>query len=634
MEKAAVGDYSFLISSIEKHLAQYEGAESSFIAPEPSRIEPSTTTKRTYENISNSISTPSVNQNKSAPPISTAKKIRLEAESDELRLINEQLNDKLIRITDDSERIKEKLQRQLTFLDNENNELRHAITKANDKYFEDKKNTTIQLRNYENEINALKKQITTLESTTTTTSSTITQDKSKQIKETSYQNLDIFEAKLVEKVQEVKKLSILNAELEEKISYLEQDVLVLKTKYHSSSSSSSGGVGVSSSGLVYTSGIGLAPSSAAAGVGVGTGTGPSETYIKSLEKKSEEYDMQLRRKNKEIEKLNSKLENQSILEDENMSLKAKVQYLNTQLTESLSIETKYKTLMQEKASWNQLFKQVVQDSKHIATSTESSVGSSVSTHEEVSPMAVLRILSGTQQRCTLALDREGKLELQVKEQKRAIVALEQQVASLKDDLAQYEDKEQEHVRKTKLLSQQLQLYTGEIDNLRSLMRSYDAELKIGHKPDATMTMLLSGKDDTIASLRKETDECRAAVRQHVEALLSLQDELKRLSAQQLQQQLQQQSETAKPGDSKYAAYAKEDLDFDPATTKVRRIHHTKVHLLPNFKLFHYCYAGSPSRREPILAQEGPSRPRLLSLPLPPTNRRRGRQRPLTYLSRQ
>ena len=571
MEKAAVGDYSFLISSIEGHLAQYEGAESSFIAPEPSQIEPPTTTKRTYENIS----TPSVIQNKSAPPISTAKKIRLEAESDELRLINEQLNDKLIRITDDSERMKEKLQRQLTFLDNENNELRHAVTKANDKYFEDKKNTTIQLRNYENEINALKKQIATLESTTTTTSSTITQDKSKQIKETSYQNLDIFEAKLVEKVQEVKKLSILNAELEEKISYLEQDVLVLKTKYHSSSSSSGGGVSSSSSSLVYTSDIGVASLSAAVvgGAGAGTGAGPSETYIKSLEKKSEEYDMQLRRKNKEIEKLISKLENQSILEDENMSLKAKVQCLNTQLTESLSIETKYKALMQEKASWNQLFKQVVQDSKHIATSTESSVGSSISTQEEVSPMAVLRILSATQQRCTLALDREGKLELQVKEQKRAIVTLEQQLTSLKDDLAQYEDKEQEHVRKTKLLSQQLQLYTGEIDNLRSLMRSYDAEFKIGHKPDATMTMLLLGKDETIASLRKEADECRAAVKQHVEALLSLQDEVKRLSAQQLPQQ--QQSEKAKPGDNKYAAYAKEDLDFDPATTKVRHINNMR-----------------------------------------------------------
>ena len=567
MEKAAVGDYSFLISSIEGHLAQYEGAESSFIAPESSLIEPPTTTKRTYENIS----TPSVNHNKPAPPISTAKKIRLEAESDELRLINEQLHDKLNRITDDSERMKEKLQRQLTFLDNENNELRHAITKANDKYFEDKKNTTIQLRNYENEINALKKQITTLESTTPT-ATTSSQDKPKQIKETNYQNLDIFEAKLVEKVQEVKKLSILNAELEEKISYLEQDVLVLKTKYHSSSSSSGGGVSSSSSSLVYTSDIGVASSSAAVvgGAGAGTGAGPSETYIKSLEKKSEEYDMQLRRKNKEIEKLISKLENQSILEDENMSLKAKVQYLNTQLTESLSIETKYKALMQEKASWNQLFKQVVQDSKHITTSTESSV----STQEEVSPMAVLRILSATQQRCTLALDREGKLELQVKEQKRAIVTLEQQLASVKDDLAQYEDKEQEHVRKTKLLSQQLQLYTGEIDNLRSLMRSYDAEFKIGHKPDATMTMLLLGKDETIASLRKEADECRAAVKQHVEALLSLQDEVKRLSAQQLQQQ-QQQSEKVKPGDNKYAAYAKEDLDFDPATTKVRHINNMR-----------------------------------------------------------
>ena len=617
MEKAAVGDYSFLISSIEGHLAQYEGAESSFIAPEPSQIEPSTTTKRTYENIS--LSTPSVNQNKSAPPISTAKKIRLEAESDELKLINEQLNDKLIRITDDSERMKEKLQRQLTFLDDENNELRHAIIKANDKYFEDKKNTTIQLRNYENEINSLKKQITTLESATTTTSSTTAQDKPKQIKETNYSNLDIFESKLVEKVQEVKKLSILNAELEEKISYLEQDVLVLKTKYNSSSSSS-GVISSSSSSLVYNSDIGLASSSAAAMTGgAGTGAGPSETYIKSLEKKSEEYDMQLRRKNKEIEKLNSKLENQSILEDENMSLKAKVQYLNIQLTESLSVETKYKALMQEKASWSQLFKQVVQDSKHITTSTESSVGSSISTQEEVSPMAVLRNLSATQQRCTLALDREGKLELQVKEQKRAIVALEQQLACLKDDLAQYEDKELEHVRKTKLLSQQLQLYTGEIDNLRSLMRSYDAEFKIGHKPDATMTMLLSGKDETIANLRKENDECRAAVKQRVEALLSLQDEVKRLSAQ----QLQQQSEKAKPGNNKYAAYAKEDLDFDPATTKVSHIHHTTVHLLPNCKPFHYCYAGAPSRREPILGQEGPPRSRLLSLPLPPTDRRRG-----------
>ena len=111
--KDEAGDYSMIISNVQKKISGH--ISDNF----PSQ-------KRTRLSIDSPTSSPAARY-KDVAYLSIA--------NDELKLQNEELREKLSSVTDEKNRDKENLIRQLQFLDNESKQLRQSMSEKSEKYF-------------------------------------------------------------------------------------------------------------------------------------------------------------------------------------------------------------------------------------------------------------------------------------------------------------------------------------------------------------------------------------------------------------------------------------------------------------------------------------------------------------------
>jgi myosin heavy subunit len=311
------GEYSMLIHNIEDNLDSQ--------LPHP----PSSQRKRircdgneNEENESFGV-TENIDMNTSMNLVTVSNTVRLNIQISELKLSLTELSEKLVSCQQEGQREKEKLMRQLQFLEKDNLELKNSLTTREEKYYLMKKKLQTALRT----IDTFEKQSSSTSSASSQRNNTsqnismssITSSSSSAPPNDGY--VHELEAKILSKNEEVRYLSLRSSEYEERCGHLEQQLLTLRADL--------------------------------------TSTETTSRSISSLQKQQTENEMKLRKQIKEIEKLESQLKNQQILEQELSSANQKIMQLKQSVKGFQEIEARYSYLLKEKESWTIYFKDVI-----------------------------------------------------------------------------------------------------------------------------------------------------------------------------------------------------------------------------------------------------------------------------------
>lgn len=233
--------------------------------------------------------------------------------------------------------------------------------------------------------------------------------------------------------------------------------------------------------------------------------------MRELRKKCSDLESNLRRKTRECDRFQEKLNNEQLLQDNITALKSSLKAAQVNAENLQQLEAICQKLSTEKREWVEMFQHIQENGLEIDSVENSSVIATASTLKsnltvgDVNPMTVLRTLSTTQKRCALLLKSQGELEATISEQRSKI----SKATSCNRELEhKYEDAIFQIERldsRLALTQQQIRLYEGEVTSLRALLQSLDSEFKIG-KPDDSK--LIKSKDELISTLRKELDDCR------------------------------------------------------------------------------------------------------------------------------
>lgn len=411
--------------------------------------------------------------------------LRLNLQLDEIKIRNEELLEKLTSQSSDFARQKEKYIRQLEFMENDNAGLKAELEAKKEKYYAVKKKLQSTIRAADSEKQALTQQILQLsQSKNSSTSSEVNVDTS-AIWEG---RLNALEASITMKSSEVRNLSLKNAELEERCAVLQHKLVAA----HSDISE-----------------------------------GDTMTTARSLQKQVSDLESLLRRRSREVEKLENQLKNQHLLEQDLSSCNQKLLNLRTASKALQDVEAKYNVLLKEKDSWTIYFQDIVGQLE----SSRPSIGGDADESEpsaparEVTPVLVLRLLSNVQSRCASLLRAQCELDSKNSELRSQLV---QNEAALKEAVASRVIAEESANRVNQsnaLLKQQVQLYESEVMSLRALLKTFDAEVAIleGRNRSSRNQDRIEGttgggeatealcraKDAVIQELRTEVDSLRA-----------------------------------------------------------------------------------------------------------------------------
>jgi predicted nucleic acid-binding Zn-ribbon protein len=271
-------------------------------------------------------------------------------------------------LEDDFHRYKEKTLKQLTFMESENSQLKKTANEKNDRYYEEKKKSQAKIRTLEAELATLRDS-SLLDSSTMRGVSSGSASASSSGASGWEDKLADLEYNITAKTNESKTLAKRCSELEEINRKQQQEILLLKARL---------GRNVDSISVVE---------SASSGDG---GDGESGETLLSLKRKCSELETSLRRKSRELERVEQKVKNQALMEEELSSAEAKLKRTQEALERAKAVETGYQAMQDEKKEWNVLFRDIV-------------AGSAGSGDVAVTPAMVLRTLSATQQKCAALL---------------------------------------------------------------------------------------------------------------------------------------------------------------------------------------------------------------------------------------
>jgi chromosome segregation ATPase len=468
---------------------------------------------------------------------------------DDLHLEIEQLHSKLTSVEDEYKRFQDKHVRQCSFLETEINDLKKALTTSNEKYFEEKKKWQAKVR-------------TLTESTGAGTSKQSTTAADTSSARELVDKVNALESKLTEKNSEVRRLTLANADLETKLQHAVKQAALQQSLSMAASQSSSN---------IRTDASGLEADATENESKLRAGQSASEQT-----KKISELEYNLSRRQREISKLESKLQNSVLLEQEIDRLKTKIGLLEGKLAESEVMESQYKTLQLEKQEWASLLAslQTQQQQHHGLLSPQSSSSS-------MTPVTIIRALSAAQKKCAQLTANESSLQSKLSTYKQTIDTLEAQLESQKQSSSSHEEEMSRATNRQRLLQQQVSTYEREVKNLRKLVQTYDTELQLGHQSKAatgastssaegeeSLGALVKRKESMITELRAALDETRQANKQVTDQLKSSEE-----TVAELKKKLQQQQVVGNIGDVTAMAVVEdtepaEGLDFDPKEVKV------------------------------------------------------------------
>jgi hypothetical protein len=520
------GDYSFLLQSIEGRISE------NIVNKTPSAVnrtalDESASKRRwsDFQSPANDIS------------MSSAKKLKSFAEIDELMIVNEQLRDNVARLESEREIAKQEHLRQLKFLDDRCTALKKESADRLEKYYEEKKKWQSKHRELEQQV----KKLSSAPQAAAPQSSNVTSNSLNSARnEEITQRLQLLERELTTKITESRENLKGRLDAESKLFEYETELRSLRSS-----------------------------------VGEGSLTEEARLEARTLRKQLAELESVHKRTAREHDGMKSKLKNQTLLEEEVSTLKAKLRLTEEKLNTFKQEQLDYQLMLEERNVWTQLFQDIVTQPEHSELMDESALtgraagavgtsgnGSGASAAGNggaaVSPTVVLHLLSAYQSRCAVLLQGQGQLQQSLSELRRQ--AREAQMQHLDSDAALQSTQARLETVEQQLRTalQQGRLYDGEIRSLRSLLETYDLEFRIG-KPDADKMMSL--KDRLIAELRAELDAARqsaSALATHVKSLeaaveggrtvvLALQEELQQVRDELSQAQTQAASLSSSAG---------------------------------------------------------------------------------------
>jgi len=448
----------------------------------------------------------------SSSSLSTSKVMRIEAEMDELRLENEQARDELAAVRDEFERLKEKSARQLGFLESENGQLKRAAAEKIERYYEEKKKWQAKLRAAEAATASASAAAAAaasagglpaamVPSAAVLSSASTSNDKWKV-------KLEELEKSVAAKSAEVKTLSVANAELEHTVKQLEQQVRLARMDVDSANSGDA-------------------------------------SEQRDLRKRLQEVEASLRRKSRELERLEQKSQNLTLLQEENSALTTKVAAMQTAMDAAQALKTKCVVLTEEKLTWNAMFREICK-SQAPTPATSSAPGGgggggarpgpfsssplsfspgadgSAAAEADVTPVMALRLLSSSQQQAALLLKNQGDLEAAKNDMRRKLTRTEASLHESERAKADAIFRAETAEDKLRLAQQQVRLFDGEIKSLRSMLKTFDAEASIG-RPEAAMALKL--KDEAAVVVQDELDACRQQAQKFAARVGELEEQL-------------------------------------------------------------------------------------------------------------
>jgi mitotic spindle assembly checkpoint protein MAD1 len=233
---------------------------------------------------------------------------------------------------------------------------------------------------------------------------------------------------------------------------------------------------------------------------------------RQLEVRCSDLENQLRKLNREHERVLKKLQNQALLEDEMAQLSTRLKLKESAGTAAHVLEVNYERLKSEKNDWTLLFAAVVGEDHE--PSASDSASSLTGVKGDITPAKVYRALSDAQRQTSVLLKKHSDQEIQLAELSKAQLKCEsalQDALSDKDSLTLAKEGAESSLRRQR---QQTRLFEGEVKSLRALIKSYNNELSIGTKGESkdadttAYTNVLKIKDDTISDLQQQLDTCR------------------------------------------------------------------------------------------------------------------------------
>ena len=462
-----------------------------------------------------------LNEKNGKSQLSVTDSLLISAELDELRIINEQLIDSIKSKADETDRERERIMRQMEFLEKENTQLRGAVNSRNEKYYEEKKKWQSKIRSLELMIDEMK-----LASHDPKVESAIPSTAPRVSYENSNHRMEELEELLKTKSQEVLSLQLQNNKLNGKCLSLEQQLMTQN---------------ITDSAIEMNS--------------------ITNSHIGELRKQNNELERQLKKQNKEINNINNQLQNQKLLQQEILSLESRLKYNEKQMESLNNLQILNETLQKEKEQWNFLFQDIIHKNIDLYQSIKSEYYNSANNKNNsndnnsdvmdkassnITPEIVLKAFSELQKQYSILLSKYNDNDISLNEVKKKIVKLENHCktadVSKEDALFKLERCENQ----LRLQQQQVKLYAREVLSLRALLNSFDAEFRFG-KPD--VSDMLRMKDEIITSLRSDIDACR----EETNKVMSTAMQAVTLSAEitKLQSQLQR-TDVTEPSESKKA----------------------------------------------------------------------------------
>jgi len=269
----------------------------------------------------------------------------------------------------------------------------------------------------------------------------------------------------------------------------------------------------------------------------------AQSEARGLRQRCGELEITIRRNAREQERLTKTVQNQTLLEEEVISLKTQLKFEKEKNESLVSLEGELLVMQQQVDSWETTFRELVEDA--VNTYSASSVpagmgvvngngsgnGSSANTNIKnsvvktlnfddmdsfdstshkssvsVTPAMVLHIISQQQNKCAILTKECSVANAKLHETQRDMRHVQERVIALtrenSNTISKFDALTLEHNNSKRIAS----LYDKEISSLRGLVRSYEKEMTLG-KPDAILTLGIQEK--VITELRQEFDVQRS-----------------------------------------------------------------------------------------------------------------------------
>ena len=313
---------------------------------------------------------------------------------------------------------------------------------------------------------------------------------------------DDWEMKLIEieksvkrKSNEVKTLSIANAALEERNVKLEQELLMSKMK-----------------------------------IGQQVQAVDDVLETKDFKKKCGDLEIELRRKTRDFGRLESKIQNQILLEEELSTANMKLKLVTDSLEKGKNIETLYQAMLDEKKEWSTLFQGILTENDELSQSESIAELRNIRQQNplnnfnniNVTPSVALKALGSVQMKYVLLLKSQREVEINNLEHRKQIKAAETASVKMCEEKELREKEMERSMSRLRLAQRQMKLFEGEVTSLRTLLSSFDIEFSMGRPSN---DKLFEMKDRVISGLQQELDLIRNEAKSFSEMVDTLQHQL-------------------------------------------------------------------------------------------------------------